>query len=72
MRPLVAVLGIVWAVLNLALGVVFLASSFTAQTPQHEGILAQLALLAGGALVGAFAVLLALQSWKLMSQRPAR
>ena len=72
MRQVVALLGIVWAALNVVLAGFFLANSFTAITPQKEGILAQLALLAGGALIAAFAVILAYQAWKLLSQRPAQ
>ena len=71
MRPLAALLGLLWAALNVVLAAVFLVSAFIATTPQHEGILAQIALLLGAALVGAFGVLLAMQSWKLITGRPA-
>jgi hypothetical protein len=66
MRQLVALVGLVWAVLNVALAGLFLASSFTAKTLQKEGILAQLALLFGGALIATFGVILAWQAWKLL------
>ena len=69
MRPVAAVLGIVWAALNLVLAAVFLFSSFTKTTPMKEGILAQLALLIGGLLILAMGWLLAQQSWRLMRHR---
>lgn len=69
MRPVAAVLGIVWAALNLVLAAVFLFSSFTKITPMKEGILAQLALLIGGLLILAMGWLLAQQSWRLMRHR---
>jgi len=71
MRQVAAVLGILWAALNVVLALLFLVSSFTAKTAAKEGILAQLALLIGGGLILVFGALLARESWKLMSQRTA-
>jgi hypothetical protein len=68
-RQLTAALGILWAVLNAVVAVLFLVSSFTAETARKEGIAAQLALLVGGALILLFGWLLAQQSWRLMRQR---
>ena len=72
MRPVVALLGIVWAVLNLVLAALFVASSFTKTTPMKEGILAQLALLIGGLLILGMGWLLAQQSWRLLRHRTSR
>ena len=69
MRPVAAVLGLAWAVLNLVLAALFVASSFTKTTPMKEGILAQLALLIGGLLILGMGWLLAQQSWRLLRQR---
>ena len=69
MRQLVALLGLLWALLNLVLAAYFLAGSFTATTVAKEGIVAQLALLMGGALIGIFAALLARGSWQLFRHR---
>jgi hypothetical protein len=68
-RQLTAALGILWAVLNAVVAVLFLVSSFTAETARKEGIAAQGALLIGGALILLFGWLLAQQSWRLMRQR---
>ena len=67
MKQLVAVLGILWAALNLIVAAFFLGSSFTATTAAKEGILAQLALLIGGALIAIFSALLARSSWGLFA-----
>ena len=67
MRQLVAVIGLVWAALNLVVAALFLTGSFTAATPAKEGLAAQLALLVGGALIAIFSVLLARSSWSLFS-----
>ena len=69
MRQLTAVLGILWAVLNAVVAGFFLVSSFTAETAKKEGILAQGALLIGGALILLFGWLLAQQSWRLLRHR---
>jgi hypothetical protein len=68
-RQLTAVLGILWAVLNAVVAGFFLVSSFTAETAKKEGILAQGALLIGGALILLFGWLLAQQSWRLLRHR---
>ena len=59
MRPLVAVLGLVWSLANLVIAYFFLTSAFVAKTAAKEGILAQLSLLLGGVLIAGFAILLA-------------
>jgi hypothetical protein len=70
-RQVVALIGIAWAAVNAVLGALFAANAFTAGTLRKEGILAQLALLFGGALILAFAVILAWQAWKLFQHRTA-
>ena len=71
MRQVAAILGILWAALNLVLALLFLLNSFTAKTAMKEGILAQLALLIGGALILVFGALLARESWRMLTQRIA-
>ncbi len=71
MRQLAALLGILWAVANAALGAFFVTGSFTATTAAKEGIVAQLALLLGGVLIGTFALLLLVTSWRLFGERTA-
>lgn len=65
MRQVVATLGLIWAGLNLIVGALFVAGSFTATTAAKEGIAAQLALLTGGSFIGVFGALLARSSWGL-------
>ena len=69
MRQLAAVIGILWAALNLVVAGFFLTSSFTATTAAKEGIAAQLALLIGGALIAIFSLLLARTSLNLFSSK---
>lgn len=69
MRPLVAVLGLIWSLANLAVAYFFLTSAFVAKTAAKEGIMAQLSLLIGGVLIAAFAVLLARECVRMF--RPA-
>ena len=59
MRPLVAVLGLIWSLANLVIAYFFVTSAFVAKTAAKEGILAQLSLLLGGVLIAGFAILLA-------------
>jgi hypothetical protein len=68
-RRVSALLGILWAALNVIVAGFFLVSSFTAETARKEGILAQLSLLIGGALILAMGWLLAQQSWRLFQHR---
>jgi hypothetical protein len=68
-KQVVALIGILWAALNVVLAGLFLASSFTAGTLRKEGIIAQLSLLVGGGLILVFAVILAWQAWKLLQHR---
>ena len=69
MRPLVAVLGLVWSLANLAVAYFFVTSAFVAKTAAKEGILAQLSLLVGGVLIAGFAILLARECVRMF--RPA-
>ena len=71
MRPLVAVLGLVWSLANLAIAYFFLTSAFVAKTAAKEGILAQLSLLVGGVLIAGFAILLALECIRMFSSSDA-
>jgi ABC-type polysaccharide/polyol phosphate export permease len=70
-RPLVAVLGLVWSLANLVIAYFFLTSAFVAKTAAKEGILAQLSLLIGGVLIAAFAVLLARECVRMFSSSDA-
>lgn len=58
MKPLVASIELVWAVANLAVGVLMLTSAFAAKTAIKEGIPAQAVLLLAGLLMVLFAGLL--------------
>ena len=69
MRPLVAVLGLVWSLANLVIAYFFVTSAFVAKTAAKEGILAQLSLLVGGVLIAGFAILLARECVRML--RPA-
>ena len=69
MRPVVAVLGLVWSLANLAVAYFFVTSAFVAKTAAKEGILAQLSLLVGGVLIAGFAILLARECVRMF--RPA-
>ena len=71
MRPLVAVLGLVWSLANLAIAYFFLTSAFVAKTAAKEGILAQLSLLVGGVLIAGFAILLARECIRMFSSSDA-
>jgi ABC-type polysaccharide/polyol phosphate export permease len=70
-RPLVAVLGLVWSLVNLVIAYFFLTSAFVAKTAAKEGILAQLSLLLGGVLIAAFAILLARECVRMFSSSDA-
>ena len=69
MRPVVAVLGLLWSLANLVIAYFFVTSAFVAKTAAKEGILAQLSLLLGGVLIAAFAVLLARECVRMFSSR---
>lgn len=71
MRPLVAVLGLVWSLANLAIAYFFVTSAFVAKTAAKEGIVAQLSLLLGGVLIAAFAILVALECVRMFSRADA-
>jgi len=70
-RPLVAVLGLVWSLAHLAIAYFFLTSAFVAKTAAKEGILAQLSLLVGGVLIAGFAILLARECIRMFSSSDA-
>ncbi len=67
MRRLVALLGLVWSLANLVVAYFFLTSAFVAKTAAKEGILAQLSLLLGGALIAGFAILLARECVRMLT-----
>ena len=67
MRPLVALLGLLWSVANLGVAYFFLTSAFVAKTAAKEGILAQLSLLVGGVLIAGFAILLARECLRMFT-----
>jgi uncharacterized membrane protein len=71
MRPLAAVLGLVWSLANLVIAYFFLTSAFVAKTAAKEGIVAQLSLLLGGALIAGFAILLARECVRMFSSADA-
>lgn len=71
MRPLVAVLGLVWSLANLVIAYFFLTSAFVAKTAAKEGILAQLSLLLGGVLIAGFAILLARECVRMFTSSDA-
>lgn len=58
MRPTVAILGIVWALANLAAAYVMISGAFVAKTAIKEGILSQAALLLGGMAIEVLAIAL--------------
>ncbi len=64
-----AALALVWAALNVAVALLFLANAFTAKTAAKEGIIAQLSLLIGGLVIGAFAVFVARRCILSFTQR---
>lgn len=68
MRPLIAVLGLVWSLANLVIAYFFVTSAFVAKTAAKEGILAQLSLLVGGVLIAVFAILLARECVRMFSR----
>jgi hypothetical protein len=71
MRPVVAVLGLVWSLANLVIAYFFVTSAFVAKTAAKEGILAQLSLLLGGVLIAGFAILLARECVRMFSASDA-
>jgi hypothetical protein len=71
MRRLVALLGLVWSLANLAVAYFFLTSAFVAKTAAKEGILSQLSLLLGGVLIAGFAILLARECVRMLTSAGA-
>jgi hypothetical protein len=70
-RRFAALLALVWALANLVLSYFFLTSAFVAKTAAKEGLLAQLSLLVGGALIAGFAILLARGCLRMMASSGA-
>ena len=71
MRLVVAVAGLVWVAVNAILAILMVANAFIAKTAAKEGLPAQAALLLGGLLIGAFALLVAWECYRVVT-RPAR
>ena len=71
MRPLAALLGLLWTLANLVVAYFFLTGAFVAKTAAKEGILAQLSLLLGGVLIAAFAILLARECVRMLRSADA-
>jgi hypothetical protein len=71
MRPLVAVLGLVWSLAHLVIAYFFVISAFVAKTAAKEGIVAQLSLLLGGVLIAGFAILLARECVRMFTSTDA-
>jgi len=70
-RPVAALLGLLWSLANLVVAYFFLTSAFVAKTAAKEGILAQLSLLLGGVLIAAFAVLLVRECVRMLTSADA-
>jgi hypothetical protein len=70
-RPLAALLGLLWSLANLVVAYFFLTGAFVAKTAAKEGILAQLSLLLGGVLIAAFAILLARECVRMLTSADA-
>ena len=66
MKRVSGVLAVVWAVANLVLAYFFVTGAFVAKTAAKEGLAAQAALLLGGILIGAFAIMLGRQALALL------
>jgi hypothetical protein len=64
---LVALLGLLWTLANLAVAYFFVTGAFVAKTAAKEGILAQLSLLLGGVLIAGFAILLGRECIRMMT-----
>lgn len=69
MKPLVALVGLLWAAAHLLVAYLFVTNAFVAKTAQKEGVPAQMALLVGGGIIAVFALALVWQSIKLAAAR---
>ena len=70
MRPLVALLGLVWALGNLGVAYLFFSSGIAAKNV-HKGLAVQASLVVAAVLVAVFALLLLAESLNLArSRRP--
>jgi hypothetical protein len=65
-RKLVAVLALLWALVNIGMSFFFVLGAFTSKTAAKEGLLAQLSLLGGGVLIAALGLLLAWQCFRML------
>jgi hypothetical protein len=70
-RPLVALLGLLWSLADLVVAYFFVTGAFVAKTAAKEGILAQLSLLVGGVLIAGFAILLARECVRMLTSADA-
>ena len=66
MKRVAAVLALVWGLLNLVLAFWMVQGAFIAKTVQHEGIVAQISILAGGLLIAGFTALLMRQCVRML------
>lgn len=71
MKPVVAVLGLLWSLAHLAIAYFFVTSAFVSKTAAKEGFVAQLSLLVGGVLIAGFAILLARECVRLFGRADA-
>lgn len=69
MRPLVAVLGVVWVAANLLMSYFMVTSSFVSKTAMKEGILSQAALLLGGVSIEILSIALIWQCVRMLRER---
>ena len=69
MRPLVALLGLAWALANLGVAYLFFTSGIAAKNA-HRGLGVQASLVVAAALVAVFALLLLAQGVSLARSRP--
>lgn len=69
MRPLAAGLALVWGAFNFVVSFFMVTNAFVAKTAIKEGILAQAALVLGGAAIEALAVVLMWQCARMLRGR---
>lgn len=69
MRPLVALLGVLWALANLGVAYLFFTSGLAAKNV-HKGLGVQASLVLAAVLLGVFALLLVAQGVNLARSRP--
>lgn len=69
MRPLVAILAVLWAAASLLMSYLMVTSTFVSKTAMKEGIFAQAALLLGGASIEVLSIVLIWQCARML-RRP--